>query len=280
MYFVEVNYDRNLQRNLGRLAYISHREEQLRGGQTRQLYGIGERYRALRGDEPAIKRAFVQDAEGLRRPVFFRLKLTVDDKAAQRFARFGPTTVERGMRDAVDRLFRGVLRDAQGVYAVHQHGGLNRPSHPHVHVLLSPRFRDGTPTHISPARIAKLKLRWEAEVLRGLDRQERRVIREPARLTTRLREPGRERGAKARTGRADAWRELVWLLRPYRRRRVLPGFGMRLPVAVRAKGPRQEMAQNPERVVRRAVLSLAAKALPKPFREALELGRTLTRIGR
>jgi len=40
------------------------------------------------------------------------------------------------------------------------------------------------------------------------------------------------------------------------------------------------MAQNPERVVRRTVLNLAAKALPKPFREALELGRTLTRIGR
>jgi hypothetical protein len=280
MYFVEINYDRSLQRNLGRVAYISHREEQLRGGQTRQLYGIGERYRVLRGDERAIKRAFAEDAERLRGPVFFRMKLTVDDKAARRFARFGPTTVERGMRDAVDRLFRGVLRDAQGVYAVHQHGGLNRPSHPHVHVLLSPRFQDRTPIHIPPARIAKLKLRWEHEVLRGLDRQERRLVGEPARLTTRLRWPARERESKARPGRVDIWRELVWQLRPYRRRRVLPGFGMRLPVAVRAKGPGQEMAQNPERVVRRAVLNLAAKALPKPFREALELGRTLTRIGR
>ena len=159
MYFVEANYDHSLGKNTGRIEYISHREEQLREGRTRQLYGIGERYRALRGEERAIKRAFAKDAEGLRRPVFFRLKLTVDDKAAQRFARFGPTTVERGMRDAVDRLFRGVLRDAQGVYAVHQHGGLNRPSHPHVHVQLSPRFHDGTPIHISPQRIAKLKLR-------------------------------------------------------------------------------------------------------------------------
>ena len=280
MYFVEINYDRNVQRNLGRIAYISHREEKLRGGQTRQLYGIGDRYRVLRGDERAIKRTFMQDAEGLRRPVFFRMKLTVDDKAAQRFARFGPTTVERGMRDSVDRLFRGVLRDAQGAYAIHQHGGLNRPSHPHVHVQLSPRFQDGTPIHISPERIAKLKLRWEHEVLRELDRRERRFVREPARLMTKLRGPARERESKARPGRADVWRETVWRLRPYRRRRILPGFGLRLPVAVRAKGPGQEMVQNPERVVRRAVLNLAAKALPKPFREALELGRILTRIGR
>jgi hypothetical protein len=280
MYFVEVNYDRSLQKNLGRVAYISHREEQLRGGQTRQLYGIGERYRGFRGDERLIKGAFRQDAEGLRGPVFFRLKLTVDDKAARRFARFGPLTVERGMRDAVDRLFRGVLRDAQGVYAVHQHGGLSRPSHPHIHALLGPKFQDGTPVHISPARIAKLKLRWEEEVLRGLTRQERRLVREPTRLTTRPRPEEREPESRVRQGRADGWRELVWLLRPYRRRRVPLALGERLPVAVRARVPGQEIAQNPERVVRRAVLNLAARALPKPFREALELGRTLTRIGR
>ena len=280
MYFVEVNYDHSLGKNTGRIEYISHREEQLREGRTRQLYGIGERYRALRGEERAIKRAFAKDAEGLRRPVFFRLKLTVDDKAAQRFARFGPTTVERGMRDSVDRLFRGVLRDAQGVYAVHHPGGLNRPSHPHVHVQLSPRFHDGTPIHISPQRIAKLKLRWEHEVLRELDRRERRFVREPARLTTRLRQPTQERASRPRPGRADGWHDLVWLLRPYRRIRVLPGLDTRFPLALRSRGPGQEIAQNPERVVRRTVLNLAAKALPKPFREALELGRTLTRIGR
>ncbi len=279
MYFVQVNYDRNLGKNIGRIGYISHREEELREGRTRPLYGIGERYRALRGDERAIKLAFARDAEGLRRPVFFRLKLTVDDKAAQRFARFGPTTVERRMRDAVDRLFRGVLRDAQGVYAVHQHGGLNRPSHPHVHVQLGPRFQDGTPIHISPERIAKLKLRWEYEVLRELDRQERRLVREPAHLAERLRQRAKEREVRPHSGRAEAWRALVWLLRPYRRRRVVPGLDTRLPLVLRSRGLGQEMAQNPERVVRRQVLILAAKALPKTFREAFELGRTLTRIG-
>jgi hypothetical protein len=278
MYFVEVNYDHSLGKNTGRIAYISHREEQLREGRTRQLYGIGERYRALRGNERAIKRAFGKDAEGLRRPVFFRLKLTVDNKAAQRFARLGPVTVERVMRDSVDRLFRGVLRDAQGVYAVHQHGGLDRPSHPHVHVQLSPRFQDGTPIHISPERIAKLKLRWEEEVLRRLDRQERRLVREPAHLATRLRQPARERALRPHSGRAEGWRELLWLLRPYRRRRALAGLHARLPV--RSRVPGQEIAQNPKRVVRRTVLNLAAKALPKALQEALELSRDLTRIGR
>jgi hypothetical protein len=280
MYFVQVNYDRNLGKNLGRIAYISHREEQLREGRTRPLYGIGERYRALRGDERAIKLAFCRDAEGLRRPVFFRLKLTVDDKAAQRFARFGPTTVERRMRDAADRLFRGVLRDAQGVFGVHQHGGLNRPSHPHVHVQLGPRFQDGTPIHISPERIAKLKLRWEHEVLRELDRQERRFVREPEQLIERLRQREKEREERPHSGRAGGWRAPVWLLQPYRPRRVVPGLDTRLPLALRSRVPGQEIAQNPERVVRRTVLNLAARALPKPFREALELGRTLTRIGR
>jgi hypothetical protein len=280
MYFVQVNYDRNLGRNIGRIGYISHREEQLRDGRTRPLYGIGERYRALRGDERAIKLAFARDAEGLRRPVFFRLKLTVDDKAAQRFAQFGPTTVERRMRDAADRVFRGVLRDAQGVYAVHQHGGWNRPSHPHIHVQLGPRFQDGTPIHISPERIAKLKLRWEHEVLRELDRQERRLVREPAHLIERLKERAKEREARPHSGRAEGWRALLWVLRPYRRRQVVPGLDTRLPLALRTKVPGQEIAQNPERVVRRKVLNLASKALPKPFREALELGRTLTRIGR
>jgi hypothetical protein len=280
MYFVQVNYDRNLGKNIGRIAYISHREEQLREGRTRPLYGIGERYRALRGDERAIKLALARDAEGLRRPVFFRLKLTVDDKAAQRFARLGPTTVERRMRDATDRLFRGILRDAQGVYAVHQHGGLNRPSHPHVHVQLGPRFQDGTPIHISPERIAKLKLRWEHEVLRELDRQERRLVREPAHWTERLRQRAKEREERPHSGRAEGWRALIWLLRPYGRRRVVSGLDRGLSLALRCRGPVQEIAQNPERVVRRKVLNLAARVLPKPFREALELGRTLTRIGR
>src|SRR2546425_9038392 len=117
MYFVEINYDRSLQTNLGRVAYISHREEQLQGGQTRQLYGIGGRYRALRGDERAIKRSLADDVRGLRSPVFFRVKLTVDTKAAERFAGLGPATSERVMRDAVDRLLLRIAREARGGYA-------------------------------------------------------------------------------------------------------------------------------------------------------------------
>jgi len=280
MYFVEINYDRSLQTNLGRVAYISHREEQLQGGQTRRLYGIGDRYRALRGDERAIKRSLADDAMGLRRPVFFRVKLTVDNKAAERFARLGPATAERVMRDAVDRLFRGVLRDAQGVYAVHQHGGTNRPAHPHVHALLSPRFRDRTPIHISPARIGKLKDRWEREVVRGLDRQERRLIREPERAATRLKQPWKTRDPRARPRGIEHALDLFWLLRSRTLRRFFPDLqkGPAGPLSVRS--PDAELVQNPERVVRRVALNLAAKALPKPLRDALELGRALTRLGR
>jgi hypothetical protein len=117
-------------------------------------------------------------------------------------------------------------------------------------------------------------------VLRELDRQERRLVREPAHWTERLRQRAKEREERPHSGRAEGWRALVWLLRPYRRRRVVPGLDARLPLALRSRGPGQEMAQNPERVVRRMVLNLAAKALPKPFREALELGRSLLRIGR
>ena len=208
------------------------------------------------------------------------MKLTVDTKAAERFAGLGPATAERVMRDAVDRLFRGVLRDAQGVYAVHQHGGSSRPAHPHVHVLLSPRFQDGTSIHISPARIGKLKERWEHEVVRGLDRQERRLVREPERTATRLKQPWKKRDATAWPRGIEHARDLFWLLRSRRLRRFFPDLQKGPAGLLGVRSPDAELVQNPERVVRRVALSLAAKALPKPLREALELGRTLTRLGR
>ena len=52
----------------------------------RELFGIGDRYRAVRGDEKAIERAFAEDTKGLRRPAYFRFILTVDNRTAERFA--------------------------------------------------------------------------------------------------------------------------------------------------------------------------------------------------
>ncbi|PYQ41697.1 MAG: hypothetical protein DMF77_15190, partial [Acidobacteria bacterium] len=177
MFFVEARYHWSPKKAADQVRYISHREERLPDGRQRELYGIGARYRAFRGDETAIQRALAQDARGLKRPVYFRFILTVDNRTAERFARLDPQLVERAIRDAVQKTFRGAARGVQGVFAIHQHGGDERPAHPHVHALLSPRMETGAPTHISPKRIQWVKERWESEILRGLDRQERRLER-------------------------------------------------------------------------------------------------------
>jgi hypothetical protein len=177
MFFVEARYHRNPDRVPQQIRYISHREERLQGGQRRELFGISDRYKALRGDEKAIEKAFADDTRGLRRPVYFRFILTVDNYAAERFARLDGTATEKAIRDAVQKTFRGAARDVQGVFAIHQHGGHNRPAHPHVHALLSARLQNGAPIHFSPRAIERVKQRWEMEVLRGLERQERRLPR-------------------------------------------------------------------------------------------------------
>ena len=105
MFFVEARYHRKPDKVPQQIHYISHREERLQGGERRELFGIGDRYRALRGDEKAIQRAFAEDAKGLRRPVHFRFILTVDNRTAERFARLDGTATERVVRDAVQHTF-------------------------------------------------------------------------------------------------------------------------------------------------------------------------------
>ena len=177
MFFVEARYHRDPSRAGAQVRYIAHREEGLTDGQQREPYGIGDRYRALRGDERAIRKALREDGLGLRNPVYFRFILTVDNPTAARFQRFDGQLSERVMRDAVEKTFRRAARGAQCAFAVHQHGGKDRLAHPHVHALLSPRFESRIPVHISPVRIQRIKECWEREVLRGLERQERRFVR-------------------------------------------------------------------------------------------------------
>ena len=62
MFYVDARYHRDPSRVSGQIRYISHREEDLADGRRRALYGIGARYRALRGDEHAIRTAFREDA--------------------------------------------------------------------------------------------------------------------------------------------------------------------------------------------------------------------------
>ena len=107
MFFVEARYHHNPKRAADQVRYIAHREEGLRDGQRRELYGIGPRYRAFRGDERAIRKALVEDARGLRNPVYFRFILTVDNRTAERFARLDGRLAERVLRDSVDKTFRG-----------------------------------------------------------------------------------------------------------------------------------------------------------------------------
>ena len=177
MFFVEARYHRDPSRAGAQVRYIAHREEGLTDGQRRELYGIGEGYRATRGEERTIRKALREDGRGLKNPVYFRFILTVDNPTAERFQRLDGFPSERVLRDAVEKTFRGAARGAQGVFAVHQHGGQDRPAHPHVHALLSPRFEDRMAVHISPVRIQRIKERWEREVLTGLQRQERRLDR-------------------------------------------------------------------------------------------------------
>jgi hypothetical protein len=284
MFFVEARYHREPARVGGQVHYISHREEGLTDGRRRELYGIGERYRALRGDEKAIRKALRDDGRGLRNPVYFRFILTVDNPTAERFKRFDGHLSERVLRDAVQKTFRGAARGAQGVFAVHQHGGQDRPAHPHVHALLSPRFEDRMAVHISPVRIQRLKERWEREVLYGLARQERRLERPREALAHAIAPRRRDRDDRrpeqllpfSAAPRRDGQLELF--TRARKSLRLARGNGaMRNWLLFGRRANRWE--QNPERAARRAVFRLASRAVPKPIREVLWLLRGLRLAG-
>ena len=139
MFFVEAHLHHNPKRASGQVRYIAHREEGLPEGKGRELYGIGPRYRAFRGDAKAMQRALLEDGRELRNPVYFRFILTADAHAAARFARLDARLAERVLRDSVVKTFHGAVREAQGIFAIHQHGEGRRPAHPHVHALLRPR---------------------------------------------------------------------------------------------------------------------------------------------
>lgn len=284
MFFVEARYHRSPDRAAGQVRYIAHREEGLTDGRRRELFGIGERYRALRGDEPAIRRTLRDDARGVRNPAYFRFIMTVDNPTAERFKRLDGLQSERVMRDAIDKTFRGSLRGAQGVFAVHHHGGTGRPAHPHVHALLSPRFANGMAVHISPQRIQRIKERWEREVLVGPQRQERRLDRMRQQLAPRLLPwPGSredrvplEMLPVRRAPRQDTQLELFTLVKGASRlapeivvARQWLRFGWR--------GTRWE--RNPEKAARRAMFRLASRAIPRGLREALWALRGLRTIG-
>ena len=301
MFFVEAKYHNNPKRAGEQVRYIAHREEGLQHGERRELYGIGARYRALRGDEAAIRRLMISDGRGLRKPAHFRFILSVDDTAAQRFARLDERLAQRVIRDAVERTFRGAARGVQGVFAIHQHGGVRRVAHPHVHALLSPRLEDRSPTYLSGRTIQLVRTRWEKEVLVGLARQEQRLRRPadrvPVEPLTRPKQPDRvPLEALTPPSRSERTPEPLPRPQPGRRRRPLSPLGilfLRGPRLLRRAGFRGSFFDlvrmpavlrwasmtNPERAARRATFRMATRLVPEPIREALLVMRGLRGIG-
>jgi hypothetical protein len=210
--------------------------------------------------------------------------MTVDNPTAERFRRLDGPQSERVMRDAIDKTFRGALRGAQGVFAVHHHGGAGRPAHPHVHALLSPRFENRMAVHISPARIQRIKERWEREVLAGLQRQERRLDRIRQGLVSRLPILPRDRDDRLPLD--------VLPLRPAPRRDgqlpLFPPVKRAVRVAHEIGWARQWLRfgwrgtrweRNPEKAARRVLFRLASKAMPRAIRDALWVLRGLRGVG-
>jgi hypothetical protein len=171
----------------------------------------------------------------------------------------------------VEKSFRATARGAQGVFAVHQHGGQDRPAHPHVHALLSPRFENRMAVHISPVRIQRIRERWEREVLAGLQRQERRLdqAREPL---TRVPMPRRPERDEQRDG------QLQLFATARRSARFAQGNGsVRRWLRFGRRGARWQ--QEPEKAARRAVFRLATRAMPKRMRDVIGLLRGLRGLG-
>jgi hypothetical protein len=262
MHFVHVSFFKGSQRVARTVQYLSHREEQLPGGAKREIFGIGERYRGLRGDERSLVRLLKEDGARLRQPRYYRWRLTVPDAIAQRLARLGVRGAEQALRDAVERTFRGAFRHAQGVFVVHHHGSGNRPfGNPHVHALLSPVTTLGTTYWVPRARLDQVKARWEREVLASLNSVERREGLSPARQS-RAPEPLDEilRSRRPRHG------HLPTLPNPAR---------TLLQMARDADQP----GRSGERRARRVTFRLLTPALPRELRTALVFARTAVRVG-
>lgn len=276
--FVHVRYHgRNPGVQAG-VRYISHREEGLPQGRTRTLYGIGERYRALRGDERAIARQLWEDGAGLPDPRYFRLKLTVDDATAERCSRLAPEWRERAIRDAVTRTFRGSLRLVQGTFVFHEHGGRNRPfGHPHAHVHLSPLMVNGRPLRrIHPFQLKALKERWEREVTReverALERQGRGVRLRPFTLQREPRKRQRDSSV------IEAIRRAVLTLQRWRSRGPIRELLPAADEAIRLPRVARFAAGDPARLLAREGLKQIFRSLPSGARTGVEAVRLVSRL--
>lgn len=269
--YVNVNFHTNAGKVGGTVRYVAHREESLPEGRTREIYGIGPRYRELRGDETAIIRRLRGDAEGIRQPHFFRVKFTVDDAVAARLMALPAPYRDWAIRDAAEKTFAGAFSRAQGVFVIHYHGGANRPfGHPHAHAVLSPRLQDGVALQFIPrSRLARIKDRWEGEVTRAVERFERRsLLRRGDRVPAWALTPRRD----TRTHFGERLLELA------ARRTATAALGRPAGALLRTAVDARASRHGPAGVLKRFAPRLAETVAPGPLRTALRAVRLWGRL--
>lgn len=262
------------------VSYISHREEALPKGHTRELYGIGDRYRALRGDERAIANLLWEDGARLKDPRYFRFAMTVDDATAKELGRLSTLGRERVLRDAVTRTFRGTLRLAQGTFVLHEHGGKDRPwGHPHVHVHLSPLYVNGQAfRRVPPLRLAAFKERWEKEVKTELARalvREGRIPGRPLRGWMVERQPRRRRPGPSVLAQV---RQGLQTLQRWRARGPLREVSPLADSAVRTARLAARAGIGPGRVLAEEALKRLMRSLPDRAWAPIEITRWVSRV--
>jgi hypothetical protein len=268
--FVNVNFHKNSGKVAETVRYIAHREETLPEGHTREIYGIGTRYRELRGDEAAIVNRLRGDAAGLKEPHFFRLKFTVDDEIARRILLLPRPYAEWAIRGAVEKTFDGALRRGQGAFVVHYHGGARRPyGHPHAHVVLSPRYQDGAALQFIPrVQLVRIKERWEREIGHTVQRFERRALT-----------PESQRVLKPDVALARLKTFAGRLAEAAARRAATETLGRPASTLFRSvKDARQLAHGGPMEIFKRRAPKLAELLAPAPLRIALRAARVWGRL--
>jgi hypothetical protein len=189
MAYVYIDFHRDRGRVRPHIQYIADRQHSC------GLRGLGQEFRQLKGDVEHVVRLFHEHAGRVRQHVgagdgrrvregpFHEMIFTLPTGLARRVTAAGerlPDGSERVLRDAIEAVFRSVGRHLQGVYAVH-FNSLKRDEHPHVHVALSPLDAHGRTTFVTKRQRESMRAGWEREVVRALDRTERRGPVRPTR---------------------------------------------------------------------------------------------------
>jgi hypothetical protein len=180
--YVDIVFHRDRGRVRPHIQYIADREH------SRGLRGLGQEFRQLNGDVERVVRLFHEhaasvrahlgagDRRAVREGPFHEMTFTLPTDLARRVTAAGERLSngsEYVLQDATEALFRSVGRHLQGVYAVH-FNSLKRDEHPHVHVALSPLDAHGRTTFVTKRQRDALRVGWEREIVRALDRSERR----------------------------------------------------------------------------------------------------------